>query len=93
MFNVEHLIAMKAKARRNDLDVLADLIEVARAAGGATKTRLVYGANLNWRLIKVYLVRMLTSGLLVLRDGRYHATPKADLYLERYRSLGGLLAL
>ncbi len=48
--------------RRNDLDICADILTVARA--GAKKTHIVYRANLNFKLVRKYLRRLIENGLL-----------------------------
>jgi len=61
------------------------------ALHGALKTRIVYGANLNFRMLTDYLERLEKAGLLV-RDGRiYKTTHKGRKYLERYNELKDLL--
>ena len=48
--------------RRNDLDICADILRVAKK--GAKKTQIVYKANLNFKIVKKYLKRLLENGLL-----------------------------
>jgi predicted transcriptional regulator len=38
--------------RRNDLEICADILRVARR--GAKKTQIVYEANLNFKIVKKY---------------------------------------
>lgn len=70
--------------RRNELDIMADLVRVATQ--GSTKTGLVYNANLNFKVVKKYIKRMFDSGLLEKRDGLYYSTQKGIDFLERYSS-------
>lgn len=69
--------------RRNDLDICADLLNVAR--GGAKKTQLVYRANLNFKIIKKYITRLSEYGFLESEGGRYFTTDKGNRYLVQYR--------
>jgi len=46
--------------RRGSLDITADILR--RALNGALKTRIVYGANLNFRMLNRYLERLEKSG-------------------------------
>ncbi len=48
--------------RRNDLDICADILTAARA--GAKKTHIVYGANLNFKLVRKYLRRLIENAHL-----------------------------
>lgn len=60
--------------RRCRLEVEADILSVAR--GGARKTAIVYQANLNFKIVKGYLKRLLQEERLT-HDGKfYHTTPQ-----------------
>jgi len=78
-----HRIAMESK--RNNLEINADILRVAQ--GGALKTHIVYGANLNFEVVKGYLERLIGSGLLRHDPPRYYATEKGVMYLTRFNSL------
>lgn len=69
--------------RRNDLDICADILRVAR--DGAKKTHLVYRANLNFKVVKRYLRRLMDTGFLESENGRYFTTEDGVRFLERYR--------
>lgn len=69
--------------RRNDIDICADILKVAR--GGAKKTHLVYRANLNFNVIKKYLRKLMDTGFLESEDGRYFTTEDGARFLERYK--------
>lgn len=73
---------MKSTGRRNDLDICADILLVARE--GARKTQIVYKANLNFMIVKKYLERLISKGLLEHRHPRYYATEKGFRYLTQY---------
>ncbi len=78
---------MYEKRRRNDLDIVADILCVARDRGGALKTQIVYGANLNFRIVKGYLARLIGSKMLLHDHPRYYATEKGRDYLVAYEAL------
>lgn len=69
--------------RRNNLDIYADLLNVAR--DGALKTQMVYKANLNFNIIKKYIKRLVEFGLLESENGRFYMTDKGAQYLDQYR--------
>ena len=76
--------------RRNDLDIQADILRVAMSRGGALKTQIVYGANLNFDIVKKYLKRLMSRGLLSLEGTRYFPTEKARTYLDTIEALYAL---
>ena len=78
---------MKNTRRRNHMDVQADIIRVALDRGGARKTHIVYGANLNFKIVKEYLEGLLESGLLEIMGPRYYPTDRATDFLEAYENL------
>lgn len=73
--------------RRNDLDICADILQVARA--GAKKTRIVYQADLNFKIVKGYLQRLIANGMLdPSPEGRLYMTTSVGVdFIERYRAL------
>ena len=75
--------------RRNDIDICADVLRIAR--GGAGKTRIVYAANLNFKIVKRYLLRLMEHGLLVSSDGIYSTTVIGLTFLEVYCRLNSML--
>jgi len=77
--------------RRNDLDICADILTVARA--GAKKTHIVYRANLNFKLVRKYLRRLIENGLLLPSSEKklYTTTEEGIDFLEQYRKLNGPL--
>lgn len=73
-------------ARRNDLDICADILRVART--GVNKTRIVYQANLNFKIVEKYLQRLVSGGLLKeTRDRRFITTDKGFAFLEQFEAL------
>ena len=65
--------------------IIADILSIADA--GAKKTRIMYQANLSYRLVEKYLTNLLDSGL-VERDGDsfYQVTCKGKEFLQMYTS-------
>ena len=47
---------------RNNLDICVDILHVARK--GAKKTHIVYKANLNFKIVKKYINRLIKTGML-----------------------------
>ncbi len=63
----------------------ADILRTAH--GGAIKTRIVYQANLNFKIVKRYLKALLETGMLRHEGRHYYATEKGATYLSRYEAL------
>jgi predicted transcriptional regulator len=73
--------------RRNDLDICADILQVAKA--GAKKTQIVYQANLNFKIVKKYLSRLIDTGMLLdAQESRLYTTTNRGIeFLEQYTEL------
>lgn len=70
--------------RRNNLDIMAEILEIAQL--GAKKTWIVYKANLNFKIVKDYLAELMEKELLE-HDGRIYSTTDRGLeFLEEYRN-------
>lgn len=71
--------------RRSNVDIIADILRIARK--GAKKTRIVYGANLNFKLLNEYLERLEEAGLITNdseKRGMLKTTDKGRKYLQHY---------
>jgi len=67
------------------VDIIADILRIARK--GAKKTRIVYGANLNFKLLNEYLERLEEAGLITNdseKRGMLKTTDKGRKYLQHY---------
>src|SRR5271157_3183301 len=70
---------------RRRFDIIADMLSVAN--GRAKKTKIMYQANLSYKLLKKYLDEISRSNLVTYeRKGRCYAlTPKGEEFLKAYR--------
>jgi len=69
---------------RKRLEIIADILSVVR--GGAKKTRIMYQANLSYRLLALYLEFVKEAGLVFIQGkGEYALTQKGHEFLERYK--------
>jgi predicted transcriptional regulator len=67
---------------RRRFEIIADVIHAAEK--GAKKTKIMYFANLSYRLLQKYLDDSLRVGFIrESRDG-YESTDKGRLFLEKY---------
>jgi len=72
--------------RRNNVDIMADILRVARS--GAKKTWIVYRANLNFKIVKEYLSELMEKGLMEVYQGStiFQTTERGLEFLEQYES-------
>lgn len=78
--------------RRTKFDIIVDIIHLTMD-GGANKTRIVYGANLNFKIANKYIDFLLDNGLIreEVKEGKkyYFATEKGVQFLKLFRELSG----
>lgn len=74
--------------RRNDIDICADILKVARV--GAKKTHLVYKANLNFEIVKKYLSRLTENRLISSENGHYITTEEGMKFLDSYQEFASM---
>ena len=69
---------------RKRLEIIFDILSVVK--GGAKKTRIMYQANLSYRLLTVYLRFVRESGLVSTQSkSNYVLTQKGREFLEKYK--------
>ena len=69
---------------RSRLDIIADMLFVVRD-NDANKTRIMYQANLSYKLLCRYLEDVMNAGLIRFEKGNSYAlTSKGDEFLERF---------
>ena len=73
---------------RNDIDICADILRIARV--GAKKTHLVYKANLNFKIIKRYLSRLSERSLISSDNGQYITTEEGVKFLDNYQKFASM---
>jgi len=71
--------------RRSSLDVTVNILEAAQ--GGANKTRIVYGSNLNFEIVKGYINTLVNNGFLEIDGKRYSTTERGVKFVEEYHEL------
>jgi predicted transcriptional regulator len=77
---------MLRELKRNQYDIAAEIIQLAKDDRGR-KTEIMYGANMSYEQLQVYLNRMISGGLLVLEGKKYVPTQDAKTWLEKYREM------
>jgi len=71
--------------RRNNLDICAEILRLSE--GGAKKTRIVYQANLNFKMVKRYLGNLLEKEFLEQNGDQFFQTEKGARFIEQYEAL------
>ena len=72
-------------ARRNKLDIFAEILKLAK--DGSKKTRLVYLTNSNFSIMKKYIRTLIENGFIELSNGQIFTTEKGFEFLEKYKDL------
>jgi len=78
--------------RRSNLEIIAEILRIARR--GARKTRIVYGANLNFKMLREYLKKLEEAGLITVSQegGLIKTTKKGHDFLQHFYGLKELYA-
>ena len=66
--------------------IIAKILEIC--IDGASKTKIVYQANLNFRTVNPYLQLLILNGLIEVKNGAttiYETMPKGKDILESYK--------
>lgn len=74
--------------RRSNIEIVAEILRIAKK--GAKKTRIVYGANLNFKMLGEYLAKLEKAGLVVRSQnngGLIKTTEKGKEYLQQFYGL------
>jgi predicted transcriptional regulator len=76
-------------ARRNGLQILADILELCEIP--QPKTRILRDTNTNFKLLEEYLVKLQAAGLIVKRRGIYLTTAKGKDFVHSWVGLQDML--
>ena len=80
--------------RRTQDDIEADILKLVQARGVVGKTAIVYGANLNFKIVKPYLERLVSRGLLKMEvrgeREKYRTGPMAEAFVDTLAMLRGI---
>ena len=71
--------------RRTKFDLVIAILDVV--SGGATKTKIVYNANLNFNLATKYLNLLLAKRLVKINGSSYEITGDGKTFLEKAKEL------
>ena len=76
---------------RTQEKIIVDILKVARI--NSTKTKIVYSANLNFKVFKEYAEHLLVHGLLQKIGNKFKTTEKGLRFIEHHRELELLLMM
>ena len=82
------LTKMYMSQRRSNLEIVAEILKIARK--GTKKTRIVYGANMNFKMLDEYLEKLTKAGLIANSEGNgglIKTTEKGVEYLQQFYNL------
>ncbi|MGD6850540.1 MAG: winged helix-turn-helix domain-containing protein [Candidatus Bathyarchaeia archaeon] len=68
---------------RDSLSIVADILE--GTGSGASKTRIMFAANLSFKLLEKYLDLVLQAGLITVESRKYQLTEQGQRFLKQYR--------
>jgi predicted transcriptional regulator len=70
---------------RGKLDIIADILRVAKE--NAKKTRIMYQANLSYKVLQRYLAELVEASLICFEDEKrcYMLTNKGQKFLDAYK--------
>ncbi len=71
--------------RRSKFDIVIAILDVV--SGGATKTKIVYKANLNFNLATKYLDLLLEKRLVRIDCSSYEITEEGKTFLKKAKEL------
>ena len=69
--------------KRSRQEIISQILEICM--DGASKTKIVYQANLNFKTVNPYLDLLIKNGLIQVNEGRaivYETTPKGIGLIE-----------
>jgi len=86
------LRSRKFRRRRCEYDVIANILNISKE--GATRTQIMYGANLSFTLLNKYLRMLIDNGLLINQKNErgviYVLSKKGRKFLHSYCELQAL---
>ena len=78
--------------KRSRNEIISQILEICK--NGASKTKIVYQANLNFRTVNPYIDLLIKNDLIRVNDGRailYGTTPKGLRLLESIKQINDKL--
>ena len=71
------------RKNRDRVRIVADLLEAAGSGSG--KTKIMFGANLSFKLLEKYLDTAVNAGFVEANGSGYELTKHGEVFLDKYR--------
>lgn len=80
-----------AMGKRDRLEIIAAILDLCSKP--RSKTRVMYGTNLSWKMLQQYLGHMQSQGLLEVKDDstKFITTVRGQDFLEKWKELQELM--
>jgi predicted transcriptional regulator len=80
-----------AMGKRDRLEIIAAILDLCLKP--RTKTRIMYGTNLSWKMLQQYLSQIQSQGLLEVNNNstKYVTTNRGHDFLEKWKELQELM--
>ncbi|MBN1784754.1 MAG: hypothetical protein JW815_03360 [Candidatus Bathyarchaeota archaeon] len=77
--------------KRDRVEIMAEILGLCSEP--RTKTHVMYGTNLSWKMLQYYLSELQSLGLLEIHDNstRYVVTIRGREFVEKWKELQQLL--
>jgi predicted transcriptional regulator len=77
--------------KRDRVEIMAEILGLCSEP--RTKTHVMYGTNLSWKMLQYYLSELQSLGLLEVKDSstRYVVTKRGREFVEKWKDLQQLL--
>ncbi len=69
---------------RDSLRIVADILNSINS--GANKTKIMFSANLSFKLLEKYLTIVVNSGLVQINGSKYELTLQGQEFVKKYSS-------
>lgn len=79
-------------AKRSRHTIISQILDICR--GGASKTRIVYQANLNFRTVNPYIDLLIKNDLIEVKQGNtivYETTERGEALREDFEQINSQL--
>ena len=87
MTNGFGVLVMAMGSKRDRVEIMAEIL--CLCSKPKTKTRVMYGTNLSWKMLQHYLSHMQSQGLLEAQDNstKYVTTERGRDFVEKWKEL------
>lgn len=77
-------------SKRDRVEIMAEILDLC--LNPKTKTHVMYGTNLSWKMLQHYLAYLQSKKLLKLENGKKYLTSKrGQEFLAKWKDLKALL--